>query len=131
MLRKKRDTLFFAIKEKLKRSEFEEMSKLYDELYKQADLALKKYDPCKIQNGRCINTYPCCDGTCGYLSKKTGCTVKSLACKLHLCERARKASPKCAKILDALARKADTNKHICLTVGGSLKDDLLAWSELV
>jgi len=56
---------------------------LYDRLYNHADKLLKKYNPCRIKNGKCANGRFCCYG-CKYLNK-SGCTVKCLECKLWLC----------------------------------------------
>ena len=69
----------------------------YDRLYEEADRAFKEHDPCMFIDGRCVkNRTECneefkvngCCGTrsrpCEYLSL-SGCTVKALGCKLHLC----------------------------------------------
>ncbi len=74
------------------------LSELYDLLYECADLLFKKYNPCKIKDGKCIaykRLAPdnCCYivmyqgiGKCVYLSKK-GCRAKALPCKLYFCFR--------------------------------------------
>lgn len=64
---------------------YEELSEEYDKLYKRAELFIKKYNPCKIVNGRCARAQRCgqnfcCDG-CQHLTSK-GCSIKSLTCKV-------------------------------------------------
>lgn len=92
-------------REKISQAKFERLSVLYDKLYEEAGLILVKHNPCKIEKGRCFGGDPCCDD-CGYLSKKKGCTAKSLVCKLFLCNEARKKFPQCAAALNALEKKA-------------------------
>lgn len=63
---------------------------IYLTLYDQGNAVLKRYNPCKIENGRCAGGYAdtkglCCD-TCKHLGPE-GCTVKSLECKMWLCEK--------------------------------------------
>lgn len=60
------------------------LSKQYDRLYGLADKLFKKYNPCQIKDGNCIMNSNCCCQGCEYLGK-SGCTVKALACKLHIC----------------------------------------------
>jgi hypothetical protein len=78
---------------KNKKHSIKYLSKKYDELYNKADKLFKKYNPCKIQNRKCIVGKHCCcgneyktieEGRCKYLTEN-GCSVKSLACKLWLC----------------------------------------------
>lgn len=66
------------------------LSNLYDTLYDEACEVLKKYSPCNIKYDAacgltCTYMTPnrCCEG-CKHHSD-TGCTVRSLACKLYLC----------------------------------------------
>lgn len=56
---------------------------LHNKLYAYADKLIKKHNPCKIKNGKCIQGSFCCHG-CKYLTEK-GCSVKCLWCKLWLC----------------------------------------------
>lgn len=95
----------FGYREKISQVKFECLSVLYDGLCEEANLILTRYNPCKIENGRCFVGNPCCDG-CEYLSRKKGCTVKSLVCRLFLCNEARKKFPQCAAALDALEKIA-------------------------
>jgi hypothetical protein len=71
----------------------EQRSEKYDELYSRASKILEEFNPCKIENGTCIQFRLngenfCCD-ECSNLSEK-GCTVQSLYCKTWLCETAAK-----------------------------------------
>jgi hypothetical protein len=68
----------------------EELSRIYDELYEQADQLLKTYNPCEfggeqgcVRNRLKHNREYCCVG-CRYLGAK-GCSVKALLCKLWIC----------------------------------------------
>lgn len=61
--------------------------KLHDRLYRYADKLIKKHNPCKIKNGKCIDGDFCCDG-CEHLTE-SGCSVNCLRCKLCLCWAAR------------------------------------------
>ncbi len=80
-----------------------ELSALYDRIYDIADRLIKKYNPCNIciKNNKTLCTYYTIDKhdefylpqnklCCLYCSKgywsKRGCTVKSLGCKLFLCQ---------------------------------------------
>ncbi len=79
-----------------------ELSTIYDELYSQADALFKEYNPCQFnkQTGSCkVYQEPsiyhsfilCCSGCHNeekrkhQHSKKSGCRIKSLNCKLYLC----------------------------------------------
>lgn len=74
-----------------------ELSALYDRIYDIADRLFKKHNPCKIyiedkhifckyhQKGIPLaNGYYLCCSSCIHCSKN-GCSVKCLACKLHMC----------------------------------------------
>lgn len=92
-------------------------SKLYGNIYYIVDYLFKLYNPCKIKNGRCqfnkdynkskyLNT--CCGNKgfnciskCIYLSKK-GCTVKSLGCKLFMCNNIKNNYPKFYEIINII-----------------------------
>lgn len=94
-------------------ADFERLSSLYDELYEKASLVLAKYDPCRIRDGECLRGEPCCDdsdGRCKYFSNE--CTVKSLACRLWLCDEAREAFPECAIALDELKKIAKDSRFL-------------------
>jgi len=114
-------------KEKISQAKFERLSVLYDRLYEEAGLILARHDPCKIEKGRCFEGNPCCDD-CGYLSKKKGCTVKSLICKLFLCNEARKKFPQCAAALDVL-KKIAAEKN--LLVFRSSREDIFSQYEVI
>ena len=62
--------------------------KIHDNLWERANHIFKKNDVCEIVDGMCyqgrLNGNNFCCGGCQYLSD-TGCTVKSLRCKLWLC----------------------------------------------
>jgi hypothetical protein len=69
----------------------EQRSRKYGELYARASKILSEFNPCKIEDGTCIQRRNggcnfCCDG-CANLSEK-GCTVESLFCRTWLCESA-------------------------------------------
>ncbi len=57
---------------------------IYDFLYDLADMEIRKHNPCKVEDGKCIRGYFCCRG-CKHLSS-VGCTVKGLYCKIWLCQ---------------------------------------------
>lgn len=62
----------------------EQLEKAYDILFDQADIIVKKHNPCRISHGRCLgNLASCCSG-CKYLGP-TGCTTKALTCKMWFC----------------------------------------------
>lgn len=78
-----------TVKEQLS---IEELSALYDRIYDIADRLIKKYNPCNIhtKNGKTICNYKhnvtpklCCSGCTVW---NNGCTIKSLGCKLFLCQ---------------------------------------------
>lgn len=79
----------------------QELSQLYDKLYENGVRILRKHDPCGFSNGKCAAPRKNCCEDCKYLSKN-GCTVKELACKLWLCDSARRRFPGCARKLDEL-----------------------------
>ncbi len=99
-----------------------QLSKIYDDLFKRADDIVKKYNPCDIQvkdgiatctmtranpafdstgsfnRVKCQRGDLCCTG-CNFHSK-IGCTAdKPLMCKLWLCNVAKTQNPKCAREL--------------------------------
>jgi hypothetical protein len=59
---------------------------LYSDLYQQGEEVLRRHNPCKVTNGRCLSGNFCCQG-CKHLGL-TGCKVESLMCKLWLCNAA-------------------------------------------
>jgi hypothetical protein len=76
---------------------------LHDRLYNHADKLLKKHNPCKIKDGKCIVGKCCCDN-CEHLTEN-GCGVWCLRCKLYLCWEARSNSP-LSKTLARILQKA-------------------------
>lgn len=58
---------------------------LYSNLCYRADEILSRYNPCKVTDGKCIRGHFCCNG-CVYLIDNK-CSIKSLLCKLWLCEK--------------------------------------------
>ncbi len=71
------------------------LSAKYDCLYEKADKLFKEHNPCLFIDGLCIcnrkvstkrqrHSGGCCGG-CKYVGSK-GCTVKSLGCKLFVCD---------------------------------------------
>ena len=69
----------------------EAKKELYDMLYAIGQQVIDHYNPCGWKNGRCRRMRSskradegCC-AECNHLNKG-GCTVKSLSCKLWLCE---------------------------------------------
>jgi len=93
---------------------------LYDILYDIADGLFREYNPCKIENGKCVRGRDggCCEG-CEYL-KENGCSVKALFCKLWLCEPMLNKYPQLRKKLVYLSRIAE--KHNLLLLRGSRSD---------
>lgn len=88
----------------LARLSVKQFSKLYDEFYDEIDKLLKKYNPCEIKDGACIenregythNKSGCCCQRCPYVGKN-GCRVKCLGCKAGLCPFVRRRG--CSKEL--------------------------------
>jgi len=86
-------------------------SQLYDILLAIGQQILSDYNPCDWTNGKCrrMCSYKddggCCEG-CLHLGRN-GCTVKSLACTLWLCENQRNAFRECERELNVLSRVAD------------------------
>ena len=64
------------------------LSEAYDTLYNRAQELLNEYNPCEIINGECVaQAYgfeACCSRRCKYISS-SGCTIRNLKCKMHLC----------------------------------------------
>jgi hypothetical protein len=84
------------------------LSKEYDRLYNEASKLIKKYNPCKITDGKCLNGGPkCCCGGCRfeYLTS-TGCSVQSLGCRLFLCGFAIETAPQIRSKMDRLREYA-------------------------
>ena len=67
-------------------------NKLYDNLYRAACHLIKKYNPCKIENGKCAAGTFCCSG-CKYLTED-GCNTNALYCRVWfaMCTPQSKAS---------------------------------------
>lgn len=77
------------------------LNKKYDELYAKGQEILDKYGVCKGPNGEpCFKGTFCCDD-CPHL-KSTGCSVKSLGCKLWLCFTAGENDPVASKAMQDL-----------------------------
>ena len=100
-----------------KQADLRALSAAYDRLYEQADLVLQKHDPCQIRREaddtisctetrllKIKNSQLCCTG-CEHLGP-TGCTVKSLICKLWLCSTV-KHDPACRTALWNIKDAAD------------------------
>ena len=89
----------------------EAKGQLYDILLASGQRTLDYYNPCDWRNGKCRrmrsskDDQGCCQG-CEHLSRK-GCTVKSLGCKLWLCEGQRNTFRECEIELEALRQVAD------------------------
>ena len=89
-----------------------ELSKIYDDLYEQGQKIIDTFNPCEISNDKCARVvdsrfglsqpfgYFCCQG-CKYLGE-TGCTTKSLWCKLWLCYSRTEKHKECSKQLDRI-----------------------------
>jgi hypothetical protein len=95
--------------------------KLHDRLYDYANKIIKKYDPCKIENGACVRENICCNG-CKYLTKD-GCSIKCLWCKLWLCDYLLK-KPKCRPLILRLKKieKIASKKRLLIERGS--REDL-------
>jgi hypothetical protein len=65
----------------------------YLEHYHELQDLFVKYDVCKLNNGQCAFGVPCCRDDCKHLTE-TGCTIKSLACKLWVCDYTRSTRSK-------------------------------------
>ena len=90
----------------------EAKEELYDILFNIGQQILDHYNPCDWRNekcGRMCSSKPeaevCCEG-CKHLGKN-GCTVKSLACKLWLCEGQSNLFKECTSELKVLRMVAD------------------------
>ncbi len=105
--------------------------KLYDTIYSEADALFKKHNPCKFKNGCCAaarGEHPtvsnhCCMG-CKHHNPKTGCTVKSLACKLWTCSRIRRDYPELDKAVRELNKLA-WDARVPMDCRDSKKDSFL------
>jgi hypothetical protein len=57
---------------------------IHEKLYAEASRILEDTNPCQWKDGNCFaGTHGCCQG-CKHLGP-TGCTVKSLSCRVWLC----------------------------------------------
>ena len=63
-----------------------ELSKEYDELFERADTLFNKYNPCNNQGNDCTRglNSACCT-SCSKLKIPEGCQIKSLTCRLWIC----------------------------------------------
>jgi hypothetical protein len=72
------------------------LSEAYDTIYNRAQELLKEFNPCEIENGRCMSRMhdylACCSSTCRYISRE-GCTTRNLRCKTFLCRDALNSKP--------------------------------------
>jgi len=72
-------------------------SDAYDAIYNRAQALLEEFNPCEIENGRCMSRMhdylACCSSTCAYISRE-GCTTRNLRCKTFLCKDALNSNPK-------------------------------------
>ncbi|MCK4976820.1 MAG: hypothetical protein KAS36_07810 [Anaerolineales bacterium] len=72
------------------------LSEAYDTIYNRAQALLEEFNPCEIEDGRCIsrmnNHLACCSSACKYISRE-GCTTRNLRCKTHLCKDALDGKP--------------------------------------
>ncbi len=86
----------------------EEIGRIYDSLCRQADEVLEKINPCRRTGVDCTfgkeGVIFCCQG-CKHLGP-SGCTEKSLTCKLWLCGKSREKFPLAQLALEAIAKKA-------------------------
>jgi len=93
------------------RMKLEAKSQLYDILLAIGQEILDYYNPCDWRDGKCRRMRSskddegCCEG-CEHLSRN-GCTVKSLGCKLWLCESQKLMFKECENELEILRRVAD------------------------
>ena len=84
---------------------------LYDILFAVGQQVINHYDPCDWKGDKCrrmrssSDDKGCCE-ECRHLGKK-GCTVKSLACKLWLCEKQVDLFKECEAELKVLRLIAD------------------------
>lgn len=83
----------------------------YDRLYNEAEMWLKANNPCQISCGKCVGRYKndlglCCEG-CKHLTP-SGCSVKSLACKIWLCSTVQWEHPEFGDALRKIEREART-----------------------
>ncbi len=89
----------------------EAKGQLYDILINLGQKTMNYYNPCDWRNGKCRrmrlseDDEGCCVG-CEHLGAQ-GCTVKSLACKLWLCEAQRSLFRECEIELKLLRQVAD------------------------
>jgi hypothetical protein len=92
--------------------DLESKEELYDILFNIGQQILNHYDPCEWWDGNCRrmrssepDAEVCCKG-CAHLGE-TGCTVKSLACKLWLCGDPSSLSKECVTELKIVRMVAD------------------------
>ena len=90
----------------------EAKKELYDALFRIGEQTMNYYNPCEWSKEQCIRMRSskgddkgCCEG-CRHLSR-SGCTVKSLGCKLWLCEHGSDGFRECEAELKLLRLVAE------------------------
>jgi len=110
----------------------EAKQKLYDILFFIGQQIMNHHDPCAWKDGMCMKMRTvegeegCCEG-CKHLSQK-GCTVRSLACKLWLCDREESIFRECETELKILRLVAD-NCDIPYEWRKSKEENFRLWPE--
>ena len=80
----------------------------YLRLWREADALFLQQDPCRFNHGVCASGLE--DGCCLCHRHRPGrrCPVRSLGCKVHVCQRVEQDHPELAHQLRAIGRKART-----------------------
>ncbi len=78
----------------------------YLRLWREAEALLLRQDPCRFAGGVCASGLDsgCC--ICHRHHPGRRCPVRSLGCKLHVCQRVEQEHPELARQLLAIGRKA-------------------------
>jgi len=72
------------------------LNEAYDTIYNRAQALLEEFNPCEIEDGRCMSRthdyLACCSSACKYISRE-GCITRNLRCKTFLCKDALNGNP--------------------------------------
>ncbi len=78
----------------------------YLRLWREAEALFLRHDPCHFNGSVCAAGLVdgCC--MCDRLRPRQGCPVRSLGCKLHVCQQVEQDHPEMARQLRSIGKKA-------------------------